>query len=500
MTTDPDAWFVDPASATSGNLVTPLIDGISMMTEFQNQFNQLTSGDFLFLAAWQIQGTMILPGATKELVNDLIDKINLGIDIRISLFRGMPIGTHRAKHLEMKALIEQAGGQIIIDMNHPHPLGSHHGKYAIFGRQEAGGYILTAFCGGIDLGSSRQDDSDHKRIQGGTEQEFLGWHDIHAKIEGPAAETILSDFVRRWNDHPDAATTYKSATTRIDTSLYALQLPLLPIAPHRVEVLYNYHCSNFPRTTEGPHGPVEVEDVIYYSFVNSSGIHTILGAYLKAIAAAKHYIYIENLFFYEEQISTALRDKLNEVGSNIHIIFVGNFGQGGDAYALRQYMSTIQESENAVDRLHVCALRHTDGNNEDIFVHSKLMIVDDLYFTVGSANLTPRSVSYDTEINIGVLGEDLIHYEVNSEIYTVSQSVRDFRVTLWREHLQLVAPPDTTDEPDPDDDPLLQIPTALETWITRTDDPSSRVCSNDLSGGFPNPIFYLILHPSESCD
>lgn len=40
----------------------------------------------------------------------------------------------------------------------------------------------------------------------------------------------------------------------------------------------------------------------------------------------------------------------------------------------------------------------------EIYIHSKLMIVDDVFITVGSANLNLRSMSVDSEINIAATG------------------------------------------------------------------------------------------------
>lgn len=40
----------------------------------------------------------------------------------------------------------------------------------------------------------------------------------------------------------------------------------------------------------------------------------------------------------------------------------------------------------------------------EIYIHSKLMIIDDVFLTVGSANLNQRSMASDSEINVGVTG------------------------------------------------------------------------------------------------
>jgi phospholipase D1/2 len=42
----------------------------------------------------------------------------------------------------------------------------------------------------------------------------------------------------------------------------------------------------------------------------------------------------------------------------------------------------------------------------EIYIHSKLMIVDDVFITLGSANMNQRSMTADSEINIGATGLD----------------------------------------------------------------------------------------------
>jgi phosphatidylserine/phosphatidylglycerophosphate/cardiolipin synthase-like enzyme len=41
----------------------------------------------------------------------------------------------------------------------------------------------------------------------------------------------------------------------------------------------------------------------------------------------------------------------------------------------------------------------------EIYIHSKLMVIDDVSITVGSANLNERSMSVDSEINIAATGQ-----------------------------------------------------------------------------------------------
>jgi phosphatidylserine/phosphatidylglycerophosphate/cardiolipin synthase-like enzyme len=58
-----------------------------------------------------------------------------------------------------------------------------------------------------------------------------------------------------------------------------------------------------------------------------------------------------------------------------------------------------------------------------IYVHAKVAIIDDLWSTVGSANLNNRGMRDDTEMNVAVLDPEL---------------ARDLRLLLTAEHLGLI--------------------------------------------------------------
>ena len=58
-----------------------------------------------------------------------------------------------------------------------------------------------------------------------------------------------------------------------------------------------------------------------------------------------------------------------------------------------------------------------------IYVHAKVAIIDDLWSTVGSANLNNRGMRDDTELNVATLDAEL---------------ARGLRMLLWAEHLELL--------------------------------------------------------------
>uniref|UniRef100_M8BBB8 Phospholipase D n=1 Tax=Aegilops tauschii TaxID=37682 RepID=M8BBB8_AEGTA len=68
-----------------------------------------------------------------------------------------------------------------------------------------------------------------------------------------------------------------------------------------------------------------------------------------------------------------------------------------------------------------------------IYVHSKMMIVDDEYIIVGSANLNERSMAgdRDSEIAIGAYQP----HRINTDAELAKGHVHGFRMSLWYEHL-----------------------------------------------------------------
>jgi len=84
------------------------------------------------------------------------------------------------------------------------------------------------------------------------------------------------------------------------------------------------------------------------------------------------------------------------------------------------------------------ALLNETPITEQIYIHSKIMIVDDKIAIIGSANINDRSLvgKRDSEICIISQSED---YEsiVAGEITKVSKFAFDLRITLWKQYLNL---------------------------------------------------------------
>ncbi|KAJ2931072.1 hypothetical protein H1R20_g6021, partial [Candolleomyces eurysporus] len=84
--------------------------------------------------------------------------------------------------------------------------------------------------------------------------------------------------------------------------------------------------------------------------------------------------------------------------------------------------------------------------SELLYIHSKLMIVDDRRVIMGSANINDRSQKGDgdSEIALVVEDDDMLDSTMDGEPYAVSRFAATLRRKLFREHLGLLPPQDCT--------------------------------------------------------
>ncbi|SAL95926.1 hypothetical protein [Absidia glauca] len=85
-----------------------------------------------------------------------------------------------------------------------------------------------------------------------------------------------------------------------------------------------------------------------------------------------------------------------------------------------------------------------DFVTEQVYIHSKLMIVDDKTVICGSANLNDRSQlgNRDSEIAVVIEDTDLVDSQMNGQTYQAARFALTLRMHLFKEHLGLLLQPD----------------------------------------------------------
>ena len=205
--------------------------------------------------------------------------------------------------------------------------------------------------------------------------------------------------------------------------------------------------------------------------------HSIHSAYLRLIDRADHFIYIENQFFIsstagkavKNQVVQALVQRIKVAAQEcqpFHVMVVlpllpGFEGAVDEASAailrvqLHWEYQTISRGVNSLlKQLEECPLiqdpfdyvsfygLRTYGELKDpvteiIYVHSKMMIIDDDMCIVGSANINDRSMlGYrDSEIGVVINDSNKVESILGGKKKMVSKCVHELRVNLFKEHL-----------------------------------------------------------------
>ncbi len=94
--------------------------------------------------------------------------------------------------------------------------------------------------------------------------------------------------------------------------------------------------------------------------------------------------------------------------------------------ALRQRLLKRLHAADRYHRLKICYPHRDDLESGVINVHSKIMVIDDALLTIGSANLSNRSMGFDTECNLALAADGK---------EPVAAAIAGFRNRLLAEHL-----------------------------------------------------------------
>jgi phospholipase D1/2 len=101
--------------------------------------------------------------------------------------------------------------------------------------------------------------------------------------------------------------------------------------------------------------------------------------------------------------------------------------------------------------------------NEELYLHSKLLIADDRVVICGSANLNDRSQlgNHDSEIALVMEDQTLLDSYMNGQRYQATRFAATLRRQIFRKHLGLLPPQDYT-RPDANFLPVGQSPNAYD--------------------------------------
>lgn len=220
-----------------------------------------------------------------------------------------------------------------------------------------------AFVGGINL-------NPHSVVPPGHARPGEN-HDVNVELTGPATADVHTAFAERWNDASERGVVGGTWGARAGEDV---PLP-----------------GNLPAVTGMAR--VQVQRTIHPSrSVDGQGERTILDQTLLAIGAARRTLYLEHQRIDVPDVLDALRAAADRgVAVTAVVPAEDDHATGLRALADHPRFTLVGLTGRAVD-----------GSWHPVWVHSKLMIVDDTWATVGSANLHRHSLTGNAELNLAI--------------------------------------------------------------------------------------------------
>lgn len=395
-------WYPGGTPPRRHNHVTPLVDGDRFLTELSTALEH--AQHYVYVVGWCLTPELpLLRGTRQDTVDTrLLERLQAAVarvPVRVLLWGGSRLVIHPtqgdagdvARRFEV-----EAGGDLICRLDRTARLNHcHHQKAIVIDGQ-------VAFVGGMDLTTFTGDRWD---VPGHPLRAGPNWHDVQLKLEGEIVADVEHNFRQRWQGSCRAC----------------VPAAIPEILPHRD-----------PAYDPGWNTPAQVLRTIPHDVYDEvpRGEFGIYHAYLAALSRARRFIYIENQYLWAPQIMDILINQINRTHDGpFRIVIVLPAGAHSGKWDNDRQVKKLRAVDGGRGIVSVYAL-YASGPSAGIhafryrpvYVHAKVAVIDDEWFTVGSANLNDRGLITDSEINVAVSDPEL---------------ATNLRIDLWAEHLSL---------------------------------------------------------------
>lgn len=296
----------------------------------------------------------------------------------------------------------QNHSRLRLKLDTQHPIyAAHHQKIVCIDDQ-------IAFVGGMDLTVRRWDtsrhaiDDPHRLDPEGKPYEPV--HDITMVVDGEAARSVSALARRRWQ--------------------VATGEELAPVAEPDTDSWPANVIPDFTGTAVAIARTMPAWGV-------DPAVAEAAALTADALQAARQAIYIETQYMTAPFVGDILAHRLQE-RDGPEIIVLMTYASRGLAERIvmgknRDRLIRRLRQADRHDRLRVWypCTPAPDGGHRQVKIHSKLIIVDDVFLRVGSSNLNNRSIGLDTECDLAI----------EAQTGTERQSITNLRNRLMTEHL-----------------------------------------------------------------
>ncbi len=361
-----------------------LIDGANALPPMVEALS--SAQRFVHVTGWHLEpGFEMDRSRGGTAIGTLLTELAEHIDVRVLVWSGAPVPAFHPSRAEVAKSLDNLVRNTRIKAHgdpREHPFHCHHEKTIVVDGE-------VAFVGGIDL---TDNDGDRYDVQAHTARRRIGWHDVATRLRGPAVADVNDHFRMRWRE------------------LTGEHIPATPSPPAAgdttVQVVRTVAEDMYDAM---PHGSFRIYE-----------------SYARALRSARELIYIENQFLWSPELVGIIADKLRNPPTpdfRVVILLPAKANNGQDD--TRGQVGVLISADDGAERMlavTIRALTPPATRADPVYVHAKVMVVDDRWLIVGSANINAHSLFNDTELCVAT--DD-------------AQLARETRIRLWAEHLEM---------------------------------------------------------------
>jgi len=389
-----------------GNVIRPLVDGEPAFRRVCEAIEHAQHAVWVTVTVMWPEFQM--PDGLGSALDVLDRAAARGLDVRVLFWRPDQESARYFRTAfwgsdEHLAVLESRRSGIKARWDRARPGYCQHQKSWLF---DAGHDASLAILGGINL-------NPHSVVAPGHDGPHQN-HDVYVELAGPCVADIHHNFVQRWNE---------ASERDLPGGRWGAGSGDILAFPTHTPSARGDAAAQVQRTISGGRYADGHPAPGAHPFAIERGERSNFDQYVAAIAAARHSIYLENQFLDVPEIIAALRGALARGVETVALMpaepdVAVRTVTSPERAAILATRAELGQFENFT--LAGLAGLAADGRRHAVYVHSKLMIVDDAWATVGSCNLHRYSLFGNSELNVAFAGE---------------APVRDIRDTLLGEHL-----------------------------------------------------------------
>lgn len=210
--------------------------------------------------------------------------------------------------------------------------------------------------------------------------------DYIVRVEGPAAQDAADVFKKRWDHQRSAGAEYAE-----NASAFEIVRDVAPRSGGQ---------------------QVQVTATLPEPFWE----HAIAETWFNAVNNAERFIFIEDQYFRIPMLNDAIVARMEEVPDLVLVVITKPVSEWTDPGCAQTHLAdSLFETSfpgryvtlqlRAFDTVETWGFDETESRFADIDVHSKVLIVDDVFASIGSANKNNRGLVYEGELNVALVDE-----------------------------------------------------------------------------------------------